>query len=431
MSIIPRELLFPSTDSKDSLSITQESDVITIAQGVRACSYVSDVVSSNFDVAVENINMFIGALESYIITEASKIDNRLLYQAICGIEKPNFARSMALGCMLYAGRHIGECNYSTILDQLLESLIDFSYVSISKPRLTFDSTPPPLIRYSALDMKSDLKKVTLKAIETFNSHCSMGYLTALNVNLLRNICITSDEKDILQVVNLEMSNSVMKQLLGLNVAMSMIYELCVYMASAKDKRSVEVFIEKTIDGIYGIKNLELVTIESLVSSLRKNAICAYENGDSVLSKLLQNDGDIYKYKRYENRTDAAFPNKMVGLGRSSNLSDLSKYMVENESSLSNTTSSKLETEAQMMCSVLGHRSNGEYSIPIVNDKGELIYINRFVGFYKLEIFTSDNILSFPSNLNQMSYNILLDSNVNPMEKTASIKLSYLTKLSKP
>ena len=431
MSIIPRELLFPSTDSKDSLSITQESDVITIAQGVRACSYVSDVVSSNFDVAVENINMFIGALESYIITEASKIDNRLLYQAICGIEKPNFARSMALGCMLYAGRHIGECNYSTILDQLLESLIDFSYVSISKPRLTFDSTPPPLIRYSALDMKSDLKEVTLKAIETFNSHCSMGYLTALNVNLLRNICITSDEKDILQVVNLEMSNSVMKQLLGLNVAMSMIYELCVYMASAKDKRSVEVFIEKTIDGIYGIKNLELVTIESLVSSLRKNAICAYENGDSVLSKLLQNDGDIYKYKRYENRTDAAFPNKMVGLGRSSNLSDLSKYMVENESSLSNTTSSKLETEAQMMCSVLGHRSNGEYSIPIVNDKGELIYINRFVGFYKLEIFTSDNILSFPSNLNQMSYNILLDSNVNPMEKTASIKLSYLTKLSKP
>ena len=431
MSIIPRELLFPSTDSKDSLSITQESDVITIAQGVQACSYVSDVVSSNFDVAVENINMFIGALESYIITEASTIDHRLLYQAICGIEKPNFARSMALGCMLYAGRHIGECNYSTILDQLLESLIDFSYVSISKPRLTFDSTPPPLIRYSALDMKSDLKEVTLKAIETFNSHCSMGYLTALNVNLLRNICITSDEKDTLQVVNLEMSNSVMKQLLGLNVAMSMIYELCVYMASAKDKRSVEVFIEKTIDGIYGIKNLELVTIESLVSSLRKNAICAYENGDSVLSKLLQNDGDIYKYKRYENRTDAAFPNKMVGLGRSSNLSDLSKYMVENESSLSNTTSSKLETEAQMMCSVLGHRSNGEYSIPIVNDKGELIYINRFVGFYKLEIFTSDNILSFPSNLNQMSYNILLDSNVNPMEKTASIKLSYLTKLSKP
>lgn len=432
MSIIPRELLFPSTDSKDSLSITQESDVITIAQGVRACSYVSDVVSSNFDVAVENINMFIGALESYIITEASKIDNRFLYQAICGIENINFARSMALGCMLYAGRHIGECNYSTILDQLLESLIDFSYVSISKPRLTFDSTPPPLIIYSASDMKSDLKEVTLKAIETFNnSHCSMGYLAALNVNLLRNICITSDEKDILQVVNLEMSNSVMKQLLGLNVAMSMIYELCVYMASAKDKRSVEVFIEKTIDGIYDIKTLELATIESLAYSLRKNAIYAYEGEDSIFSDIFPTDGESVQYKRYENRTDAAFPNKMVGLGRSSNLSDLSKYMVENESSLSNTTSSKLEAEAQMLCSVLGHRPNGEYRIPIINDNGEYVYINRFVGFYKLEIFTSDNILSFPSNLNQMSYNILLDSNVNPMEKTASIKLSYLTKLSKP
>lgn len=431
MSIIPRELLFPSTDSKDSLSITQESDVITIAQGVRAYSYVSDVVSSNFDVAIENINMFIGALESYIITEASKIDNRFLYQAICGIDNINFARSMALGCMLYAGRHIGECNYSTILDQLLESLIDFSYVSISKPRLTFDSTPPPLIIYSASDMKSDLKEVTLKAIETFNSHCSMDYLAALNVNLLRNICITSDEKDILQVVNLEMSNSVMKQLLGLNMAMRMIYELCVYMARAKDKRIAEEFVEATIDGIYGIKNLELVTIESLVSSLSKNAICAYENGDSVFSKLLQNDGDIYKHKRYENCADVAFPNKMVGVGRSSNLSDLKKYMVENESSLSNTTSSELEAEAQMMCSVLGHRSNGEYVIPIVNDNGEHVYINRFVGFYKLEIFTSDNLLSFPSNLNQMSYNILLDSNVNTMEKTASIKLSYLTKLSKP
>ena len=122
---------------------------------------------------------------------------------------------------------------------------------------------------------------------------------------------------------------------------------------------------------------------------------------------------------------------MVGVGRSSNLSDLKKYMVENESSLSNTTSSELEAEAQMMCSVLGHRSNGDYVIPIVNDNGEHVYINRFVGFYKLEIFTSDVPLSFPSNLNQMSYNILLDSNVNPMEKTASIKLSYFTKLSKP
>ena len=431
MPIIPRELLFPNTEANGSLSITQESDAFTIAQGVRACSYVSDVVSSNFDVAVENINMFIGALESYIVTEASKIDNQLLYQAICGIENINFARSMALGCMLYAGRHIGECNYSTILDQLLESLIDFSYVSISKPRLTFDSTPPPLIRYSASDMKSDLKEVTLKAIETFNSHCSMDYLAALNVNLLRNICITSDEKDILQVVNLEMSNSVMKQLLGLNVAMSMIYELCVYMASAKDKRSVEVFIEKTIEGIYDIKTLELATIESLAYSLRGNAIYAYEGEDSIFSDIFPTDGESVQYKRYENRTDAAFPNKMVGLGRSSNLSDLSKYMVENESSLSNKTSSKLETEAQMMCSVLGHRSNGEYSIPIVNDKGELIYINRFVGFYKLGIFTSDNTFSLTTNPNQMSYNILLDSNVNPAEKTAFIKLSYFTKLSKP
>ena len=431
MSIIPRELLFPNTESNGSLSIAQESDVITIAQGVRACSYVSDVVSSNFDVAVENINMFIDSLELHIINEAAKIDNGLLYHAICGIENINFARSMALGCMLYAGRHIGECNYSPIIDSLLESLIDFSYVSISKPRLTFDSTPPPLIRYSASDMKSDLKEVTLKAIDTFNSHCSMGYLAALNVNLLRNICITSDEKDILQVVNLEMSNSVMKQLLGLNMAMSMIYELCVYMASAKDKRSVEVFIEKTIDGIYGIKNFELVTIDSLVSSLRKNAICAYEGEDSIFSDIFPTDGESVQYKRYENRTDAAFPNKMVGIGRSSNLSDLSKYMVENESSLSNTTSSKLEAEAQIMCSVLGYRSNGEYSIPIVNNKGELIYINRFVGFYKLEIFTSDNPFSLTTNPNQMSYNILLDSNVNPAEKTASIKLSYFTKLSKP
>lgn len=431
MSIIPRELLFPSTDSKGSLSINQESDAFTIAQGVRACSYVSDVVSSNFDVAVENINMFIGALESYIITEAAKIDNQLLYQAICGIENINFTRSMALGCMLYAGRHIGECNYSLILDQLLESLIDFSYVSISKPRLTFDSTPPPLIRYSASDMKSDLKEVTLKAIETFNSHCLMDYIAALNVNLLRNICITSDEKDILQVVNLEMSNSVMEQLLGLNMAMSMIYVLCTSLARAKDKMIAEKFVEATIDGIYGIKTLELATIESLVDSLRRNAIHAYEDGNSVFHKLHQNDGDIYKYKRYENCEEVAFPNKMVGIGRSSNLSDLKKYMVENESSLSNTTSSKLEAEAQMVCSVLGHRSDGEYSIPIVNDKGELIYINRFVGFYKLEIFTSDNLLSFPSNLNQMSYNILLDSNVNPRDKTASIKLSYFTKLSKP
>lgn len=431
MSIIPYEVLFPNTESNGSLSITQESDVFTIAQGVRACSFVSDVVSSNFDVAVENINMFIGALESYIITEASKIDNRLLYQAICGIEKPNFARSMALGCMLYAGRHIGECNYSTILDQLLESLIDFSYVSISKPRLTFDSTPPPLIRYSASDMKSDLRSVTIKAIEEFKNNRLMDYLFALSINVVKKVCITSDEKDILKVVNLEMSNSVMEQLLGLNMAMSMIYELCVYMASAKDKRSVEVFIEKTIDGIYGIKTLELATIESLADSLRKNAIYAYEDGNSVYHKLHQNDGDIYKYKRYENCAEVAFPDKMVGIGHSSNLSDLSKYMVENESSLSNTTSSKLEAEAQMMCSVLGHRSNGEYSIPIVNDKGELIYINRFVGFYKLEIFTSDNVICFPSTFEQMSYNILLDSNVNPMEKTASIKLSYLTKLSKP
>ena len=431
MSIIPRELLFPSTDSKGSLSISKESDAFTIAQGVRACSYVSDVVSSNFDVAVENINMFIGALESYIITEASKIDNQLLYQAICGIEKINFARSMALGCMLYAGRHIGECNYYPILDQLLESLIDFSYVSISKPRLTFDSTPLPLIRYSASDMKSDLKEVTLKTIETFNSHCLMGYIAALNINLIKNVCITSDEKDILQVVNLEMSNSVMEQLLGLNMAMSMIYVLCTSLARAKDKMIAEKFVEATIDGIYGIKTLELATIESLVDSLRRNAIHAYEDGNSFFHKLHQNDGDIYKYKRYENCEEVAFPNKMVGIGRSSNLSDLKKYMVENESSLSNTTSSKLEAEAQMMCSVLGHRSNGEYSIPIVNDKGELIYINRFVGFYKLEIFTSDNLLSFPSNLNQMSYNILLDSNVNPTEKTASIKLSYFTKLSKP
>ena len=431
MSIIPYEVLFPNTESNGSLSITQESDVITIAQGVRACSYVSDVVDSEFNMAVDRINMFIGALESYIITEASKIDNQLLYDTICGLKGTNLAHSMALGCMLYAGRHIGECNYSTILDQLLESLIDFSYVSISKPRRTFDSTPPPLIRYSASDMKSDLKEVTLKAIETFNSHCSMDYLAALNVNLLRNICITSDEKDILQVVNLEMSNSVMKQLLGLNVVMSMIYELCVYMASAKDKRIAEEFIEATIDGIYGINTLELATIESLADSLRKNAIYAYEEGNSVYHKFHQNDGDIYKYKRYENCAEVAFPDKMVGIGRSSNLSDLSKYMVENESSLSNTTSSKLEAEAQMMCSVLGHRSNGEYSIPIVNDKGELIYINRFVGFYKLEIFTSDNVICFPSTFEQMSYNILLDSNVNPMDKTASIKLSYFTKLSKP
>lgn len=431
MSIIPYEVLFPNTESNGSLSITQESDVITIAQGVRACSYVSDVVDSEFNMAVDRINMFIGALESYIITEASKIDNQLLYDAICGLKGTNLAHSMALGCMLYAGRHIGECNYSTILDQLLESLIDFSYVSISKPRLTFDSTPPPLIRYSASDMKSDLKEVTLKAIEMFNSHCSMGYLAALNVNLLRNICITSDEKDILQVVNLEMSNSVMKQLLGLNMAMSMIYVLCTSLARAKDKRIAEKFVEATIDGIYGIKNLELVTIESLAYSLRNNAIYAYEDGDSIFSDIFPTDGESVQYKRYENRTDAAFPNKMVGIGRSSNLSDLSKYMVENESSLSNKTSSKLETEAQMMCSVLGHRSNGEYVIPIVNDNGEHVYINRFVGFYKLEIFTSDNPLSFPSNLNQMSYNILLDSNVNPMEKTASIKLSYLTKLSKP
>nr|DAX46049.1 MAG TPA: hypothetical protein [Caudoviricetes sp.] len=431
MSIIPRELLFPNTESNGSLSITQESDVITIAQGVRACSYVSDVVSSNFDVAVENIKMFIGSLELHIINEAAKIDNQLLYQAICGIEKINFARSMALGCMLYAGRHIGECNYSPIIDSLLESLIDFAYVSISKPRLTFDSTHPPLIRYSASDMKSDLKEVTLKAIETFNSHCLMGYIAALNVNLIKNVCITSDEKDILQVVNLEMSNSVMEQLLGLNVAMSMIYELCVYMASAEDKRSVEVFIEKTIEGIYDIKTLELATIESLAYSLRENAIYAYEGEDSIFSDIFPTDGESVQYKCYENRTDAAFPNKMVGLGRSSNLSDLSKYMVENESSLSNTTSSKLETEAQMMCSVLAHRSNGEYSIPIVNDKGELIYINRFVGFYKLEIFTSDNPFSLTTNPNQMSYNILLDSNVNPAEKTASIKLSYFTKLSKP
>lgn len=431
MSIIPRELLFPSTESKDSLSITQESDVITIAQGVRACSFVSDVVSSNFDVAVENINMFIGALESYIITEASKIDNKLLYQAICGIENVNFARSIALGCMLYAGRHIGECNYSPILDQLLESLIDFAYVSIAKPRLTFDSTPPPLIIYRASDMKSDLRKVTIKAIEMFVSNYSMSYFSALNVNLIRNICITSDEKDILQVVDLEMSNSVMEQLLGLNVAMSLIYELCRYMARTKDKRSVEEFIETTIDGIYGIKTLELATIESLAYSLRKNAIYAYEGEDSIFSDIFPTDGESVQYKRYENRTDAAFPNKMVGIWRSSNLSDLSKYMVENESSLSNTTSSKLETEAQMMCSVLGHRSNGEYSIPIVNDKGELIYINRFVGFYKLEIFTSDNPFSLTTNPNQMSYNILLDSNVNPAEKTASIKLSYFTKLSKP
>lgn len=153
--------------------------------------------------------------------------------------------------------------------------------------------------------------------------------------------------------------------------------------------------------------------------------------DDIFSDIFPTDGESVQYKRYENRTDAAFPNKMVGIGRSSNLSDLSKYMVENESSLSNKTSSKLEAESQMMCSVLGHRSNGDYAIPIVNDNGERVYINRFVGFYKLEIFTSDNPLSFPSNLNQMSYNILLDSNVNPMEKTASIKLSYLTKLSKP
>lgn len=431
MSIIPYEVLFPSTDSKDSFSITQESDVFTIAKGVRACSFVSDFVSSNFDVAVENINMFIGILESYITYEASNIDNQLLYDTICGIEKINFARSMALGCMLYAGRHIGECNYLHVIDSLLESLIDFPFVSIAKPRLTFDTKPPLPIRYSASDMKSDLRSVTIKAIEEFKNNRLMDYLFALSINVVKKVCITSDEKDILQVVNLEMSNSVMEQLLGLNVAMSMIYELCVYMARAKDKRSVEVFIEKTVDGIYGIKNLELVTIESLVSSLRKNAICAYENGDSVFSKLLQNDGDIYKYKRYENCAEVAFPNKMVGIGRSSNLSDLSKYMVENESSLSNTTSSKLETEAQMMCSVLGHRSNGEYSIPIVNDKGELIYINRFVGFYKLEIFTSDNVICFPSTFEQMSYNILLDSNVNPMEKKASIKLSYFTKLSKP
>ena len=431
MSIIPRELLFPNTESNGSLSIAQESDVITIAQGVRACSYVSDVVSSNFDVAVENINMFIDSLELHIINEAAKIDNGLLYHAICGIENINFARSMALGCMLYAGRHIGECNYSPIIDSLLESLIDFSYVSISKPRLTFDSTPPPLIRYSASDMKSDLKEVTLKAIDTFNSHCSMSYLAALNVNLIRNVCITSDEKDILQVVNLEISNSVMEQLLGLNMAMSMIYELCVYMASAKDKRSVEVFIEKTIEGIYDIKTIDPATIESLVDSLRKNAISAYEDGDSIFNKLHQDDGDIYKYKRYENCAEVAFPNKMVGIGHSSNLSDLSKHMVENESSLSNKTSSELETDAQMLCSVLGHRSNGEYSIPIVNDSGEHVYINRFVGFYKLEIFTSDNLLSFTSNLSQMSHNILLDSNVNPAEKTASIKLSYLTMLRKP
>lgn len=431
MSIIPRELLFPNTESKGSLSITQESDVITIAKGVRACSYVSNVVSSDFDVRIDIINHFIGALESYIIKEASKIDNQLLYQAICGIENINFARSMALGCMLYAGRHIGECNYSHIVDSLLESLIDFSCVSIVKPRFSLDSTPPPLIRYRASDMKSDLRKVTLKAIEMFVSNYSMSYFSALNVNLIRNICITSDEKDILQVVNLEMSNSVMRQLLGLNVAMSLIYELCRYMARTKDKRSVEEFIETTIDGIYDIKTIEPATIESLVDSLRKNAISAYEDGDSVFNKLHQDDGDIYKYKRYENCAEVAFPNKMVGIGHSSNLSDLSKHMVENESSLSNATSSELETDAQMLCSVLGHRSNGEYSIPIVNDSGEHVYINRFVGFYKLEIFTSDNLLSFTSNLSQMSHNILLDSNVNPAEKTASIKLSYLTMLRKP
>lgn len=431
MSIIPYEVLFPNTGSNGSLSITQESDAITIAQGVRACSYVSDVVSSNFDVAVENINMFIAILESYITYEASKIDNQLLYDTICGIEKINFARSMALGCMLYAGRHIGECNYLHVIDSLLESLIDFPFVSIAKPRLTFDTKPPLPIRYSASDMKSDLRSVTIKAIEEFKNNRLMDYLFALSINVVKKVCITSDEKDILKVVNLEMSNSVMEQLLGLNMAMSMIYELCVYMASAKDKRSVEVFIEKTIEGIYGIKTIELATIESLADSLRKNAIYAYEDVNSVFHKLHQNDGDIYKYKRYENCAEVAFPNKMVGIGHSSNLSDLKKYMVENESSLSNTTSSKLEAEAQMMCSVLGHRSNGEYSIPIVNDKGELTYINRFVGFYKLEIFTSDNVICFPSNLNQMSYNILLDSNVNPMEKTASIKLSYFTKLSKP
>lgn len=431
MSIIPRELLFPNTESKGSLSITQESDVITIAKGVRACSYVSNVVSSDFDVEIDRINHFIGALESYIINEASKIDNQLLYQAICGIENINFARSMALGCMLYAGRHIGECNYSHIVDSLLESLIDFSCVSIVKPRFSLDSTPPPLIRYRASDMKSDLRKVTIKAIEMFVSNYSMSYFSALNVNLIRNICITSDEKDILQVVDLEMSNSVMEQLLGLNVAMSLIYELCRYMARTKDKRSVEEFIETTIDGIYDIKTIEPATIESLVDSLRKNAISAYEDGDSVFNKLRQDDGDIYKYKRYENCAEVAFPNKMVGIGRSSNLSDLSKHMVENESSLSNATSSELETDAQMLCSVLGHRSNGEYSIPIVNDNGEYVYINRFVGFYKLEIFTSDSLLSFTSNLSQMSHNILLDSNVNPAEKTASIKLSYLTMLRKP
>lgn len=431
MSIIPRELLFPSTDSKGSFSITQESDVITIAKGVRACSYVSNVVSSDFDVKIDIINHFIGTLESYIIKEASKIDNQLLYQAICGIENINFARSMALGCMLYAGRHIGECNYSHIVDSLLESLIDSSCVSIVKPRFSLDSTPPPLIRYRASDMKSDLRKVTIKAIEMFVSNYSMSYFSALNVNLIRNICITSDEKDILQVVNLEMSNSVMRQLLGLNVAMSLIYELCRYMARTKDKRSVEEFIETTIDGIYDIKTIEPATIESLVDSLRKNAISAYEDGDSVFNKLHQDDGDIYKYKRYENCAEVAFPNKMVGIGYSSNLSDLSKHMVENESSLSNATSSELETDAQMLCSVLGHCSNGEYSIPIVNDSGEHVYINRFVGFYKLEIFTSDNLLSFTSNLSQMSHNILLDSNVNPAEKTASIKLSYLMMLRKP
>ena len=431
MSIIPRELLFPNTESKGSLSITQESDVITIAKGVRACSYVSNVVSSDFDVKIDIINHFIGALESYIIKEASKIDNQLLYQAICGIENINFARSMALGCMLYAGRHIGECNYSHIVDSLLESLIDFSCVSIVKPRFSLDSTPPTLIRYRASDMKSDLRKVTLKAIEMFVSNYSMSYFSALNVNLIRNICITSDEKDILQVVNLEMSNSVMEQLLGLNVAMSLIYELCRYMARTKDKRSVEEFIETTIDGIYDIKTIEPATIESLVDSLRKNAISAYEDGDSIFNKLHQDDGDIYKYKRYENCAEVAFPNKMVGIGHSSNLSDLSKHMVENESSLSNATSSELETDAQMLCSVLGHRSNGEYSIPIVNDNGEHVYINRFVGFYKLEIFASDNLLGFTSNLSQMSHNILLDSNVNPAEKTASIKLSYLMMLRKP
>lgn len=431
MSIIPRELLFPNTDSEGSFSITQESNAFTIAQGVQACSYVSDVVSSNFDVAVENINLFIGILESYITDEAKKIDNQLLYDTICGLKGTNLARSMAIGCMLYAGRHIGECNYLPVIDTLLESLIDFPFVSIAKPRLTFDTPPPLPIRYSASDMKSDLRSVTIKAIEEFKNNRLMDYLFALSVNVVKKVCITSDEKDILQVVSLEMSDSVREQLHGLNVAIALIYVLCVNMARTKDKRSVEKFIETTIDGIYGIKTLELATIESLVDSLRRNAIYAYESEDSIFSDLFPKDGESVQYKRYENRTDAAFPNKMVGLGCSSNLSELSKYKVENESSLNNTTSSKLEAEAQMLCSVLGHRSNGEYSIPIINDNGEYVYINRFVGFYRLDIFTSDDVLSFPSNLSQMSHNILLDSNVNPTDKTASIKLSYFAKLSKP